>query len=88
MDTASFVWSVNTDDICKHLQNLINLSDFSKKESWITQWTKTKKVLGKFKVETPENIWKDGFLCLNSKLFAIKITTETRINWKVFKNHN
>ena len=88
MDTASFVWSVNTDDLCKHLQNLINLTDSSKKESRITQWTKTKKVLGKFKVETPENIWKNGFLCLNSKPFAIRVMTEMRIDWKVFKNHN
>ena len=32
--------------------------------------TKTKKVIGKFKTETPKNIWIDKFVCLRSKAYS------------------
>ena len=33
---------------------------------------KNKKVVGKFKIETPENIWIDEFVALRSKCYAFK----------------
>ena len=33
---------------------------------------KNKKVIGKFKIETPKNIWIDEFVCLRSKMYAFK----------------
>ena len=33
---------------------------------------KNKKVVGKFKTETPENIWIDEFVALRSKYYAFK----------------
>ena len=33
---------------------------------------KIKKVVGKFKIETPGSIWIDGFVCLRSKAYSFK----------------
>ena len=33
---------------------------------------KNEKVIGKFKIETPRNIWIDEFVCLRSKMFSFK----------------
>ena len=33
---------------------------------------KDKKVIGKFKIEFPKNIWIDGFVCLRSKAYSFK----------------
>ena len=33
---------------------------------------KTKKVIGKFKIETPAKIWLDEFVCLRSKAYSFK----------------
>ena len=33
---------------------------------------KNKKVIGKFKIETPKNIWIDEFVCLRSKAYSFK----------------
>ena len=32
----------------------------------------TKKVIGKFTIEIPANIWIDEFVCLRSKMYAFK----------------
>ena len=29
-------------------------------------------VIGKFKIETPKNIWVDEYFCLRSKMYAFK----------------
>ena len=34
--------------------------------------TKNKKVVGKFKIETLENVWIDEFVCLRSKAYSFK----------------
>ena len=34
--------------------------------------TKTKKTIGKFKIETPKNTWIDEFICLRRKMYAFK----------------
>ena len=33
---------------------------------------KNKKVIGKFKIETPKNLWIDEFVCLRSKAYSFK----------------
>ena len=40
---------------------------------------KNKKVIGKFKIETPKNIWIDEFICLRSKMYAFKCGGDSKI---------
>ena len=39
---------------------------------------KNKKVNGKFKNETPKNIWIDKFVCLRSKMYAFKCGDDSK----------
>ena len=69
MDTDSFILSVNTKDIIKDLKNLEDIFDFSNlDENHELFSNKNKKVIGKFKIENPKNIWIDEFICLRSKM--------------------
>ena len=72
MDTDSFVLSVDTKDIIKDLKN--NFFDPSNlNESQELFSNKNKKVIGKFKNETPKkNIWIDKFVCLRSNMYVFK----------------
>ena len=71
MDTDSFVLSVKTKDFIKGSKNLEDIFDFSNlDESHELFSNKNKKVVGKFKIETPKNIWIDQFVCLRSKTYA------------------
>ena len=65
--------SIKTQDIIKDLYNLKDLFDFSNlnKEHKLFS-NKNKKVVGKFKIETPENIWIDEFVALRSKAYSFK----------------
>ena len=73
MDTDSFILSVNTKDIIKYLKNLEDIFDFSNLDKTHKLFSnKNKKVIGKFKIETPKNIWIDEFVCLRSKIYAFK----------------
>ena len=73
MDTDSFVLSVKTKNIIKDLKNLEVLFDFSKlNENHELFSNKNKKVIGKFKIETPKNIWIDEFVCLRKKMYSFK----------------
>ena len=73
MDTDSFILSVNTKDIIKDLKNLEDKFDFSNLDkNLVLISNKNKKVIGKFKIETPKNIWIDEFVCLRSKMYAFK----------------
>ena len=73
MDTDSFVLSVNTKDIIKDLKNFEDIFDFSNvDENHELFSNKNKKLIGKFKIETPKNIWIDEFICLRSKLYSFK----------------
>ena len=49
---------------------------------------KTKKVISKYKIETPKNIWIDEFDCLRSKLYAFKCGDDSEIKCKVFLKVN
>ena len=57
MDTDSFVLSINTKNIIKDLHNLKEYFDFSNLNNEHELFSnENKKVLGKFKIETPKNI--------------------------------
>ena len=73
MDTDSFILSVNTKDIIKDLKNLEDIFDFSNLDKTHELFSnKNKKVIGRFKIETPKNIWIDEFIALRSKMYAFK----------------
>ena len=73
VDTDAFVLSLNTKDIIKDLKNLEDIFEFSNlDENHELFSNKNKKVIGKFKTETPKNIWIDEFVCLRSKMYVFK----------------
>ena len=39
---------------------------------------KNKKVIGKFKIETPKIIWIDEFVCLRSKMYSFKCGDDSK----------
>ena len=79
IDTDSFVLSVNTKDIIKDLKNLEDIFDFSNLDKDHELFSnKNKKVIGRFKIETPKNIWIDEFICLRSKMYAFKCGDESK----------
>ena len=63
MDTDTFILSVSTKDNIKELKNLEDLFDFSNlNENHDLVSNKNKKVIDKFKIDTPKNIWIDEFI--------------------------
>ena len=79
MDTDSFVLSVNTKEIIKDLKNLEDLFDFSNlDENHELFSNKNKKVFGKVRIATLENIWIDDFVCLRSKMYAFKCGNDSK----------
>ena len=79
MDTDSFVLSVNTKDNIKDLKNLADIFDFSNLDEILELFNnKNKKVIGKYKIETPKNIWIDEFICLRSKCYAFKCGVDSK----------
>ena len=81
MDTDSFILSVYTKDILKDLKNLKDSFDFSNlNEDHELFSNKNKKVIGKFKIETPKKIYIDEFVYLRSKAYSF--TCGSDINCK------
>ena len=73
IDTDGMILSMKTKDIIKDLKNLENLFNFSNLDEKLELFSnKNKKVIGKFKIETPKNIWIDEFVCLISKAYSFK----------------
>ena len=73
MDCDSFVLSIETQNIINNLKNLGDLFDFSNLDKNHELFSNNyKKVVGKFKIETPENFWIDEFVALRSKCYAFK----------------
>ena len=73
MDTDNFVLSVNTKDIIQDFKNLEDIFDFCNLDKNHELFSnKNKKVLGRFKIETPKKIWIDEFICLRSKMYAFE----------------
>ena len=83
MDTDSFVLSVNTKDIIEDLKKLEDIFDFSNLDKNLEKFiNKIKKVIGEFKIETPESIWIDEFICLRSKMYAFKCGDDSENKFK------
>ena len=79
MDCDSFVLSIETQNIINDLKNLENLFDFSNfNKNHELFSNKNKKVVGKFKIETPKNIWIDEFVALRSKCYAFKCDNDSK----------
>ena len=79
MDCDSFVLSIDTQNIINNFRNLEDLFDFSNLNKNHELFSnKNKKVVGKFKIETPENIWIDEFVALRSKCYAYKCGDDSK----------
>ena len=73
IDTDGMILSMKTKDIIKDLKNLEDILDFSNlDENHELFSNRNKKVIGKFKIETPKNIWIDEFVCLRSRAYSFK----------------
>ena len=73
VDTDGMILSMKTKDIIKDLKSLEDIFDFSNLDKNHDLYSdKNKKVIGKFKIETPINIWIDEFVCLRSKAYSFK----------------
>ena len=73
VDTDGMILSMKTKDIIKDLKILENIFDFSNLDEKHELFSeRNKKVIGKFKIETPKNIWIDEFVCLRSKAYSFK----------------
>ena len=70
-DTDSFVLSMNTKDVIKYLKNLQDIFEFSNLDE-NHEIVSNKKIIGKFKIETLKNLWIAEFVCLKSKMYAVK----------------
>ena len=73
IDTDGMILSMKTKDIIKDLKNLEDIFDFSNLDQNHELFSKkNKKVVGKFKIETPKNVIIDEFVCLRSKAYSFK----------------
>ena len=72
MDCDSFILSIETENIINDLKNHEDLFDFSNLDKNHELFSNKNKVVGKFKIETPEDIWIDEFVALRSKCYAFK----------------
>ena len=70
--------SVKTKDIIKDLKNLEDLFDFSNLNENHELFSRNKKVIGKFKIDTPKNIWIDEFIALRSKCYAFRCGDDSK----------
>ena len=78
------ILSMKTKDVIKDLKNLEDTLDFSNlDENHELFSNKNKKVIGKFKIETPKNIWIDEFVCLRSKAYSFKCNDNTENKNKI-----
>ena len=79
IDTDAFVLSLKTQDIIKDLKNLEDIFDFSNLDKNHELFSeRNKKVIGKFKIETPKNIWIDEFVCLRIKMYSFKCGDDSK----------
>ena len=83
IDRNAFVLSLKTQDIIKHLKNLEDIFDFSNLDKNIELFSnKNKKVIAKYKIEIPKNIWIDEFVCLRSKIYDFKGRNDSKYKLK------
>ena len=62
------------------MEDIFDFSNLDKNHELFS--IKNKKVIGKFKIETPENIWIDEFVCLRRKMYAFKCGDDSKIKLK------
>ena len=73
IDTDGMFLSMKSKNIIKDLKNLEDIFDFNNLDKNHELYSeKNKKVIGKFKIETPKNICIDEFICLRSKAYSFK----------------
>ena len=73
IDTDGMILSMKTESIINELKDLEHIFDFSNLDENHELFSeKNKKVIGKFKIETPKYIWIDEFVCLRSKAYSFK----------------
>ena len=84
IDTDGMILSMKTKDNIKDLKNLEDIYDFSNLDKNHELYgEKNKKVIGKFKIETPKNIIIDEFVCLRSKAYSFKCKNEDESKNKI-----
>ena len=73
VDTNALVLSVDTEDIIKDLKSLEDIFNFRNlDENHELFSNKNEKITGKFKLETPKDVFIDDFVCLRNKMYAFK----------------
>ena len=73
IDTDGLILSMKTETNIKGLKNFEETFDFSNLNQIHELFSnKNKKVIGKFKIETPKNVIIDEFVCLRSKAYSFK----------------
>ena len=73
IDTDGMILSMKTENIIEDLKNLVDIFDFSNLDQNHELFSeKNKKVIGKFKLETPKNVVINEFVCLRSKAYSFK----------------
>ena len=83
MDPDSFISGVTFSENIKDLQNFNDLFDFSNlKKNHELYSIKNKKVVGKFKIETPKNVFEDELICLISKAYAFICGSDNKTKLK------
>ena len=60
----------------KNLEDKFDFSTLDKNHELYS--TKNKKVVGKFKIETPKNVFIDDIVCLRSKMYAFRCKDDTK----------
>ena len=64
---------MKAENIIKDLRNLEDLFDFGNLDENHEHFSEeSKKVIGKYEIEAPKNIWIDEFVCLRSKAYSFK----------------
>ena len=72
VDTDGMILSMKTKNIIKDLRNLEDIFNFSNLDEKHELFSEKKKVIGKFEIETPKNIWLDEFVCLRTNVYSFK----------------
>ena len=81
MDTDSFWFIINTNNVIKDLKNVREIFDSSNLNKNPCLYNmKNKRVKGQFNIETPGNVFIDGFICLGSKAFSFKCRSDNKKN--------
>ena len=73
IDTDGMILSMKTENIINDLKNFEDIFDFSNLDKNHELFSeKNEKIIGKFKIETPKNIWINEVVCLRSKAYSFK----------------